>query len=257
MFYSSAVIDALRARRPLLLSGWGSAPVARNKGTAAHDVVTEIDLRVEEELRDALKRIDPSIPFVGEETGGIENVERFWLCDPIDGTAHYVRGLPFATSMVTLIEKGQVNFVAIYDFINDNVYHATRGQGAFRDSEPIRVSTRSLKEGYCIPETKLEKPENYKIYLKLLESAGGLPEFYNCGFDFAMIASGKLDGRICFDSFGKDWDYAPSLLVEEAGGVIANIGMRTYDYRNHDFIAANPIVFKDLTEGPDAPFPIL
>ena len=77
------------------------------------------------------------------------------------------------------------------------------------------------------------------------------------GFEFAMVASGKLDGRLCFDSYGKDYDFAPgSLLVEEAGGVVANIGSREYDYRNGNFIAANPLVFKQLTEGPDAIFPI-
>ena len=48
-----------------------------------------------------------------------------------------------------------------------------------------------------------------------------------------------------------------SLLVQEAGGIVANIGKRTYDYRNGNFIAANPVVFRELTEGPDALFPII
>jgi fructose-1,6-bisphosphatase/inositol monophosphatase family enzyme len=77
------------------------------------------------------------------------------------------------------------------------------------------------------------------------------------GWEHVMVASGKLDARVCFDPHGKDYDFAPgSLLVREAGGVIANIGSTEYNYRNTNFIAANPIIFKELTEGENALFPI-
>ena len=57
--------------------------------------------------------------------------------------------------------------------------------------------------------------------------------------------------------YGKDYDFAPgSLLVSEAGGVVANIGKTTYDYRNLNFIASNRPVFTALTEGAGALFPI-
>jgi len=71
-----------------------------------------------------------------------------------------------------------------------------------------------------------------------------------------MIASGKLDGKITLNPYGKDWDFAPgSLLVREAGGVAANIGHSDYDYRNHDFIIAGPKLYQDLTDGLEAIFP--
>ena len=44
--------------------------------------------------------------------------------------------------------------------------------------------------------------------------------------------------------------------MQEAGGIVANIGSREYDYRNLEFLATNPRVFKELTEGPEAIFPI-
>lgn len=63
-----------------------------------------------------------------------------------------------------------------------------------------------------------------------------------------MVAAGKVDGRVTFEPYGNDYDFAPgSLLVEEAGGVVRNLGSDTYDYRNTDFIAANPIIYKELT----------
>lgn len=62
-----------------------------------------------------------------------------------------------------------------------------------------------------------------------------------------MVASGKLDARIQFDPWGYDYDFAAgSLLVAEAGGVVTNINSSEYDYRNLDFIAASPKVYKGL-----------
>lgn len=257
MNYEADVLPIVRGVRDLLLPHYGKAPVVERKSENAHDVVTDLDRRAELYFKEALSLLDPGAGFYGEEFGGDDTAEVFWLCDPIDGTAHFVRGLPFCTSMLSRVEKGEVVFTAVYDFLNDRLYHAVLGKGAYGEGERLSVSTRTLKEGYVLPETHLEKEENLRRYQALRQASGGMPKFYECGFDFAMIASGRLEARITFDPYGKDWDYAPALLVKEAGGVVANIGKNTYDYKNHDFIAANPIVFKELTEGPDAIFPIL
>ncbi|RJQ37810.1 hypothetical protein C4552_00230 [Candidatus Parcubacteria bacterium] len=72
-----------------------------------------------------------------------------------------------------------------------------------------------------------------------------------------LVAEGKLDARIAFDPWGYDYDFASGvLLIAEAGGRVTNIGSTTYDYRNTNFIAANPVIFEELTKGPDAIFPL-
>lgn len=240
----------------MLLPQWGKAEIVKQKNPNGADVVTALDLEVEHFLSDRLRSIDPGITFAGEEYGGARTDERFWLCDPIDGTAHYVRGLPFCTVMLALIEKGKVTFSVVYDFLNDVVYHAERGKGAFRNDERIKVSTRTFGNAYFVWESHLEKQKNLDTFLKLYKKM--IPvKTISAGWEFAMVASGKLEARVTFDPHGKDYDFASgSLLVEEAGGIVANLGTRTYDYRNTDFIAANPVVFKELTEGPDAVFPI-
>jgi len=227
-----------------------------SKSPMAYDVVTEIDIQVEHFLRDELSKTYPNIPFVGEETGGDRSAPVKWLCDPIDGTSYYVRGLPFCTTMLALIDSGEVIFSIIYDFVNDAIFHAQRGKGAFREQEPIHVSNRSLSGSYMSWETHIDKLENLETHLELKEHSSFFKTIC-AGWEFAMVAMGKLDGRICFDPYGKDYDFAPgSLLVQEAGGVVANLGTTTYDYTNLDFIAANPTIFKELTEGQDAIFPI-
>lgn len=256
MQYRDNVLPILRGLRPRLMEHWGNAPIVHNKGGGAADVVTELDIEVEQTTRAALDKIYPDITFVGEESEGDRSTARFWLMDPIDGTAHYVRGLPFCTSQIALIENGRVNFAAIYDFVNDHMYWAERGGGAFRDDTRLHVSNREIGNAYFAWETHIEKQTNYEQLMLLI----GKVVFFKtvtAGWEFAMVAAGKLDGRICFDPHGQDYDYAPgTLLVEEAGGVVTNLGTTTYDYSNLNFIATNRSIYKELTSGGNALFPL-
>jgi fructose-1,6-bisphosphatase/inositol monophosphatase family enzyme len=59
---------------------------------------------------------------------------------------------------------------------------------------------------------------------------------------------GKIEGRIVYDGFGKDYDFAAgTLLVSEAGGVVKNFGSDKYDYKNLNFIAGNRNTYEVLT----------
>jgi len=198
---------------------------------------------------------DDSIGFRGEEFGVENHADITWLVDPIDGTSHFVRGIPFCTTMIALVENGTVVMSVINDFVREETYWAIRGKGAFKDGERIFVSNRPLSQAVLSFETRLENPENIESFIKVRKAAGGILSTINCGFEFTMIASGKLDARITQDPYGHDWDYAPgTLLVEEAGGIVKNHGSNNYDFTNHNYIAANPLVFKELTQGDNAIF---
>lgn len=254
--YHPHVAPILRQVREIVMPFYGNVPTWWHKETSAVNVVTELDVRVETFLAAALRQRYPDIGFVGEETGGNRSAERFWLVDPIDGTAHFIRGLPFCTTMLALIEGGEVVHAAIYDFVHDHLYSAEKGHGATCNDTPIHVSQRSLPEAYLGCEARLDTDTDRHIFHALRQRCT-LFNSLNAGFEHAMIASGKLDGRICIHPYGHDYDFAPgALLVAEAGGRVANLGVRTYDYRNVNFIAANPAVFDALTTGPDALFPI-
>lgn len=255
--YAKIVLPIVHATREMLLPHYGNIEEHSRKGDGAVSAVTRLDLEVETYLRDSLAKKFPDISFAGEEFGGSRDEKRFWLCDPIDGTGHFIHGLPFCTVMLALIEDQRVNFSVVYDFVSDTLYHATRGEGAFAGDTPLHVSTRSLNDAYLIVEQNVTHHENRDRFLKLFHKAG-LLEMMTAGWSLAMVAAGTLDGRITWDGWGFDYDFAPgSLLVEEAGGMVANIGSRTYDYRDRDFLAVNPIIFKQMTEGSDAIFPIV
>ncbi len=250
------VLPIIRATRSMTLPFYGKVEILAQKDESPHSVVTKIDHDVEKFLEEEFKKLDPTVGFAGEEFGGSREVKKLWLVDPIDGTNHFVRGLPFCTTMVALIEDDQVVFSAIYDFVNDIMYHAEKGKGAFQNNERIHVSNRPARQSINRLESDLSKPENLKLFLELMKESLVIDTICS-GNEFVMVAKGQIECRICYDPFGNDYDFAPgSLLVSEAGGIVKNIGSNDYDYRNTNLIAANKPLFEYLTQGSNAMFPI-
>lgn len=241
----------MRQTKDLLLPGFGQSAIIKQKDDSAVNVVTKLDLQVEEFVSAELKKIYPTIDFVGEEFGGNRKADRFWLMDPIDATGHFVRGLPFCTCMIALVEEGQVVFSAIYDFVNDLMYWAKKNGGAYCEQTRLSVSSRNLSQAYVSYESRLDNETDRQIFERLKKQTV-LLKTISAGWEFAMVATGKLDARLCFNPYGKDYDFATgSLLVREAGGVVNNLGSKNYDYRNTNFIASNQEIYKQLTQGPN------
>ena len=232
------------------------AEVVDKKSKSGTDVVTEVDRNIEIFLATELQKIESRIVFVGEEFGGDRSAERYWLVDPIDGTGLYIRGLTGATTMVSLIEDGEVVFGCIYDFVSDTLYYAIKGQGAYKNESLIHVSDLGFGYAYIGYESKLTTRESLQKYFAVREHC--MPLKYMCaGWEYVLVATGQIEGRINYVPYGTDYDFAPgTLLVKEAGGIVTNIGKQTFDFRNLDSIAANPVLHKQLTEGSDALFPI-
>lgn len=241
------VMDAVTDVGQTLRDGYGRAPLLHQKSGLASDGVTQYDISAEQFLAERLGIYDPTIGFQGEESGHAGSTERYWLVDPIDGTAHFVRGIPYCTTMVALVEAGAVVLSVIYNFVTGELFVAERNKGARLNNVRLRVSQRPLSDAYLSVETDLKSWRSVGAYINLRERALVMATI-SCGYEYGLIAQGKIDGRICFDPFGHDWDYGPgSLLVTEAGGMVTNIGSGQYDLSNHNFIAANRQVHSELT----------
>jgi fructose-1,6-bisphosphatase/inositol monophosphatase family enzyme len=223
-----------------LREAFGDIAHSQKPGSAS-DVVTKLDIETEERLSEVLQRFDPGVTVCGEELGG-ERKGTFWLIDPIDGTGHFVRGIALCTTMVALVEDDQPVVALIYDFIRDRMYEAVTGHGATVNGEPLHVSDRDMAASYLSVEIDASKGNNMDKF-RALQARTVLFNSLNAGWEYAMIAEGRLEGRLCLDPFGNDYDYAPgALLVTEAGGKVTNIGSDSYRVSNTNVIAANPAV---------------
>lgn len=255
MRYAETVLPIMRDVCAPLKPAWGNIAAESKDSHKDKDVVTALDIATEEAAKQALAKAFPDIGFAGEEHGG-ERGERYWLMDPIDGTRRFAAGEEGCTSQLALIEQGKVIFGTIYDFLNDDMYWAEKGKGAWCGEAPIRVSDTGLREGSVGWEMRLEREDDKAAFARL-DMLTHLERFKVAGESFIKVATGAAEAHIVSDGWGQDYDFAPgTLLVQEAGGIVANIGKRDFSLTNLRFIAANPRVFRELTESPDAVFPL-
>ena len=245
----SYIIDALatieqvlRSVRPELLGNYGLISHDRKQDLSP---VTRLDKQIENDLKNALKPLDESVGFYGEEFGEEGDKGTFWTIDPIDGTEAFVRGMPFCSNMLCLIEDGQPSAALIYNFVLDELYTAQRGKGAYLNGQPIKVSKRTIEHAAVEYECSLELAENRKGYIEIPRY--GRYRFFAAGYGFTQVAKGAMEARVQYQPYGMIYDYAPgALLVQEAGGLVANIGSSTYNYKNINFIASNQQVHNQL-----------
>ncbi len=210
---------------------------------ADHTVVTDLDKQMEHEFHEALAKFDSKIGFEGEEFGIEGNRDTYWLIDPIDGTENFVRGLPFVRNIVTLIDNNKPAFAFVYKPISDELYVAAEGDGTYRNGVPVKVSTRPMDRAWIELSAPLAKPGVPEVAAAIGSQING---FRTTG-EFLYAVDGKLDGIFGYKTGGGPWDYAPrALMIQEAGGRVANIGSDSYDFHNNDFLMANPIIFDDL-----------
>lgn len=183
--------------------------------------VTEVDRAVERALRDRLATVRPGDAVVGEEFGedGAVGGGGRWIIDPIDGTKNYLRGIPVWGTLLAFERDGDVAAGLISAPALGRRWWATKGEGAFADGRPMRVSKVSRLEDAQLCFGGLRTWRKYQMLDGFLALAARCWRTRGFG-DFWMhmlVAQGAAD--IAAEMEVSLWDLAGvKLIVEEAGG---------------------------------------
>ena len=184
------------------------------------DFVTAVDRELEGFVRAELARAFPEDGFLGEEGGGSLGA-RGWVLDPVDGTANFLRGLPYWSITLACVEDGRPLLGWVYDPVHDELFEARAGEGAFRDGERIRISPARGPGEACIGLS-------FTFAVPRARYVGLIDGLLEAGFDhrrmgpaapgLAHVADGRMEGMVFLRA--NIWDVlAGLLLVREAGGV--------------------------------------
>ena len=103
--------------------------------------VTAADREAEEAIRALIARDRPGDAVVGEELGDDGGGPVRWIVDPIDGTRHYVRGIPLWATLIALERDGELAVAVASAPALGTRWWAARGEGAFANGRPIHVSS--------------------------------------------------------------------------------------------------------------------
>ncbi len=229
--------DLARRTGELQLSRYQDPGEIREK--APKDLVTEVDLLCEEFLISRITERYPDDAILSEERGGeISPTGRTWLLDPVDGTANFARANPLFCVCISVVEADEIKHAAVAAPRLGDIYHASLGSGAFRDSAsgetyPLRVAEAERLEdsfvGSDVAHRDSKDPRKSGT-VEVYKRCWQVRSLGSAGIRGAWLAAGYLD--VSIGTRNTAWDYAPTaLLVSEAGGRVTNLtgGPWTYD----------------------------
>ncbi len=202
--------------------------------------VSNGDLEVNEIITKKLKELTPSIPIISEETSDnklINNLEDFWLVDPIDGTYDYINDLDEFTINAGLILNKKPVAGLIYAPAKKRMFYSYGEGKAYElvDGKEIKLDgSKNFNNDqirFVVYSNKI-KPEIQKIFDKL-----NVKEHtkVKSSLKFCLVASGEYDGYVA-EPRACEWDIAAGhAILKHSGGSITDFENKEIYYGKKDF----------------------
>jgi myo-inositol-1(or 4)-monophosphatase len=220
------------------------------KGPA--NFVTAADHRAEEVLRAELSRARPGYGFLGEEGGLLAGTDatHIWIVDPLDGTTNFLHGIPQFAISIALERDGTIVAGVIYNPVNEELFVAERGKGAFLNDKRLRVAARRRLADAVIacglPHLGRGDLALFRREFAIVQDkVAGLRRFGAASLDLAWVAAGRFDAF--WERDLSPWDMAAGLLmVREAGGFVSDFDGGDAILTKHQIVAGNDTMHKAL-----------
>ena len=216
------------------------------------DYVSEVDRMAEKAIVETLLEAYPEHAILAEEGGAQGQSDYLWIIDPLDGTTNFLHGFPQFAVSIGLQIKGVLNLAVIYDPTRNELFTATRGNGAHLNDRRLRVSKQTrLQEsliGTGFPYRDFTYLDDYlKMFRELLPKTAGLRRPGCASLDLAYVAAGRYDGF--WEAGLKPWDIAAGvLLIQEAGGLVTDFDGGENYMATGNVVGGNPKVFSQLLQ---------
>jgi len=226
------------------------------------DFVTEVDQTAERMIRSNIIDEFPQHNILGEEgasnntnqleemLNAIEKEEPVWIIDPIDGTLNFIHSLPGYTVSIALVYNKQIALGVVYDPTSNDLFYASKGNGAFVNGKRMNVSTsETLNKSLIATGLPNKSIIERKIAIKNIANLGDkcleIRAFGSAALHLAYVAHGRLDGY--WESDLSIWDIAAGiLLVQESGGKVTDTRGNNYDFTKSQILATNGFIHQDL-----------
>ncbi len=218
---------ALKRGGQVLLEYYGNSIEAVVKESIS-SVVTEADLASEKAIIDVLEAAPERYNIISEESGFTNHQSDYtWVVDPLDGTSNFAAGLPWFGVIITLFHHKIPVQAGMYLPVNNQLYYAETGGGAWKNDQPIQCTgSDDLSEiliAYSFDFSDDPGKTNREMeLLAMLSKKIRNTRSTNCLIDFCYTVDGRLG--VAINQTTRIWDIAaPWLMIREAGGRVTDI----------------------------------
>lgn len=246
--YLKVAVSAAKASAPIFKKYFGRPKDVKIKNGDPRDLVTEIDKKIETQIRKTLLQRFPKHKIIGEEfgSGEIKKNDLIWILDPVDGTTNYIQGLPLCCISIGLWD-GQGPLVGVvYNPVLNYLFTAERGKGAFLNGKKIKVSNKrrlnSAFGGFGWGRNIDKAAVNFPKLVRLLHKIRTLG---SATLEMCFCAMGVFDFHIQSEIYV--WDIAAAaLVVQEAGGRVSQLDGKNIGLKTRAIIASNGKIHREL-----------
>lgn len=248
-----AAIAAARLAGELIRNAASAPGALQMREKKPNDFVTEVDLACEQAIVGALLAQFPDHGVRTEEsaqTHGDARARHLWIVDPLDGTTNFIHGYPNYAVSIALSIDGRIDHGVVLDVCSGDLFHASRGQGAWCNSVPIRVSegrhlAAAVVATSCPARAAADPAHAIAMLSDMMGRTAAIRRSGSAALDMARVAAGQCDAA--FDQGLNAWDVAAgSLLITEAGGCIGNFqGLPDY-LESREYMAAGARLFAEM-----------
>ncbi|MDJ0814263.1 MAG: inositol monophosphatase family protein [Woeseiaceae bacterium] len=218
-----------------------------------NDYVSDADRAAEETVIDCIHKHYPDHAILAEESGVQGESDTVWIIDPLDGTTNFLHGFPIFCVSVGVQVNGRMEHAAVYDPLRQELFTASRGEGAQLDGRRIRVSGQThldralIGTGFPFRQANQEIRPYLDMLGKVVRNTSGVRRPGAAALDLCYVAAGRLDGF--WETGLAPWDLAAgSLIIREAGGIVSGLdGSEKFMETGH-ILCGTPKIYAGLAK---------
>lgn len=190
--------------------------------------LTRADMASHNIILEELKKLNPSIPVLSEESNSIayevrQNWSQFWLVDPMDGTKEFIKRNGDFTVNIALIDSSRAVLGVVHAPAIGVTYSALLGKGAFKfiGSEKQKIAVAGQYSGQIkVIASRSHGNAAVKKFIEKLQNTECMVR--GSSLKFCLVAEGTAH---IYPRFGPtmEWDTAAAqCIVEAAGGTVTD-----------------------------------
>jgi len=218
-----------------------------------NDYVSDADRAAEKAVIDCILKHYPDHAIHAEESGIQGESDTVWIIDPLDGTTNYLHGFPVFAVSVGVQVNGRMEHGVVYDPLRQELFTASRGQGAMLEGRRIRVSKHTqldqalIGTGFPFRQADKEIEPYLNMLGKVVRNTAGVRRPGAAALDLCYVAAGRLDAF--WETGLAPWDLAAgSLIIRESGGLVSGLdGSENFLETGH-ILCGTPKIYASLAK---------
>jgi len=214
------------------------------------EIVTSADKGAEKIILDYLKEKYPTHKFISEESKTEDNDSDFvWYIDPLDGTTNFFYRIPYFNVSIALEHKKRSFIGVVYDPINDELFYAVKGAGAFLNAKKIHPNDNKNISQAFISSCHGREKEQIDIFLDLMKKfkheAKDMRKLGSAALELCSVACGRSGAFIGYGT--KPWDVKAGILIARESGCIIS-GIFEDEMETNEVLVSSPAIVDKVRE---------